>query len=517
MYLRVFFNTIITCISIIILIKIMSKNIHQRLQFDLGGITVHDIYCINLKTRKDRKLRMQRQAKRRKFPIKLWRVDLNSKDPIAGCRSSHIAIIKDAKKRKLDSILILEDDAQLTWKRLYVPQPPSDDWEMLYLGGDVQKVLDDPIANESKYWKRVCTRTTHAYIVNHTIYDTLLSTLSKTKDPIDVCYSKDIHPHHKCYIVTPIIFSQFNGYSDIEQRHMNYDGLLDKDLELEDSSSSSPLEPEELLDETLIEQENSTQCRLVLPDVSDEDLPPVSIITPTYNRRFIFPLAVRNFVKSIYPKNKLEWVIIDDSDDDQVAACWIPEDLRIKYVRCEVPKGQRLSIGQKRNIGVANSSYDYIVHMDDDDYYYPHNILARVKVLLANKGKQCAFSTMVGAYDLLESTSSFSFDVDSHGRRTRPCEATMIYTRDFWLKHKFNESYETSEGYHFIRGRWEQCVTYPSSFVMVAFQHSGNLTKNIRRLIPAKNNEQSLNFVDTFDRNTNEFLKTIIQTLPEWT
>ena len=36
-------------------------------------------------------------------------------------------------------------------------------------------------------------------------------------------------------------------------------------------------------------------CILKLPNISDEDLPYVSIITPTRNRRFIFELTIHQF------------------------------------------------------------------------------------------------------------------------------------------------------------------------------------------------------------------------------
>jgi hypothetical protein len=464
---------------------------------------------------------MERQARRRRFPVRFWRVDKNRRDPARGCLESHLAIIRDARKRKLPAILILEDDAKLLYRRLYVPPPPpGNDWDMLYLGGNVQRVFDDDESvNQSKHWKRAQMLTTHAYILHQRLYTKLIQELPKYQGPIDTYYCEQIHPDHKCYIVTPTIFTQFQGYSDVEGRETNYEGILDKDVEA--MAAAADDDQDETLDETETEwtkdDEGFMQCRLVLPPVSDEDLPPVSIVTPTYCRSEIFPLAVRNFYKFVYPRDKLEWVVIDDSPKGQAVSEWIPPDTRIKYVRCDVPEGQRLSIGQKRNIGVTNATYDYIVHMDDDDYYYPHSILARIKVLLAqqSKEKQCVFSTMVGTYDLLTNLSAFSFDVDAKGNRNRPCEATMAYTRQFWLERKYNESFRTAEGFHFVRGRRKQCVTMPYSFIMIAFTHTTNLTRDLRRVIPAEQKEtkEPINFIDTFDRETQDFIKTIVETI----
>ncbi len=488
---------------------------NNKIVFNLGGVHVYDIYCINVDKRKDRRLRMQRQAKRRKFAVKFWKVKLN-KDPIKGCLQSHLQIIQNAKRRKLPSILILEDDAKLTTKRLYIPTVPKN-WDMLYLGGNVQKIIDDDEFNDEKYWKRATILTTHAYIIRDSIYDEVIKGLQNYSGPIDVFYAEEIHPRKKCCIVIPSIFTQFSGYSDVEGKLVNYDGILDKDVLSMEAEQKIVDKPPEQLDETELtwskDQEGFAKCILKLPMYDDIDLPKVSIITPTYNRVDLFPIAVRNFYKFVYPWNKLEWVIIDDGHKDQLVNQFLPEDTRIKYVHCEVKEGQRLSIGQKRNIGVQCATNEIIVHMDDDDYYFPHSVLARVKVLLKNQtetGKQCVFSTMVGAYDLITKGSAFSFDVDVNGNRTRPCEATMIYTRQFWAERKFNEHYRTAEGFHFIRGRYDKCITMPYSFIMIAFTHKTNLTRELRRVIPAKEKSgNEISFTDLFDSETKEFIHLI--------
>ena len=46
------------------------------------------------------------------------------------------------------------------------------------------------------------------------------------------------------------------------------------------------------------------------------ELPFVSVCTPTYNRRPFIEQMIRCFDHQDYPKDKLEWIIIDDSSDD---------------------------------------------------------------------------------------------------------------------------------------------------------------------------------------------------------
>ena len=45
------------------------------------------------------------------------------------------------------------------------------------------------------------------------------------------------------------------------------------------------------------------------------ELPFVSLCTPTYNRRVFISQMIKNVEKQDYPKNKFEWIIIDDGSD----------------------------------------------------------------------------------------------------------------------------------------------------------------------------------------------------------
>ena len=73
---------------------------------------------------------------------------------------------------------------------------------------------------------------------------------------------------------------------------------------------------------------------LKLDRIKHSDLPKISIITPTYNRRKLFSMALNNFENFNYPKSKIEWVIVDDSPHDMDCV----EDLvsymkNVKYIR----------------------------------------------------------------------------------------------------------------------------------------------------------------------------------------
>jgi glycosyltransferase involved in cell wall biosynthesis len=104
-------------------------------------------------------------------------------------------------------------------------------------------------------------------------------------------------------------------------------------------------------------------------------LPFVSLCTPTFNRRPFIPYMIQCFEHQTYPKDRIEWIIIDDGTDSI-------EDLvkdipQVKYFRYE----EKILLGQKRNLMHSKCSGDIIIYMDDDDYYPPTRISHAVEEL----------------------------------------------------------------------------------------------------------------------------------------
>ena len=117
------------------------------------------------------------------------------------------------------------------------------------------------------------------------------------------------------------------------------------------------------------------------------ELPYVSVCTPTFNRRPFIQSAIECFNHQLYPKHRMEWIIVDDGTDKI-------EDLvsghpNVKYFK----SSEKLALGKKRNIMHANSCGDIIVYMDDDDYYPPERVSHAVEALMARPDILCAGSS----------------------------------------------------------------------------------------------------------------------------
>jgi hypothetical protein len=94
---------------------------------------------------------------------------------------------------------------------------------------------------------------------------------------------------------------------------------------------------------------------LDLPDISYDELPTVSVLTITYRRKQFFQLMWHVWNNYKYPKEKIEWVIIDDSPGDiDDLSDLIPQYPNIRYIRTPT----HMSVGEKRNFGVEQCSND---------------------------------------------------------------------------------------------------------------------------------------------------------------
>jgi len=122
--------------------------------------------------------------------------------------------------------------------------------------------------------------------------------------------------------------------------------------------------------------------------------PFVSVCTPTFNRRPFIEMMFRCFQNQTYPKERMEWIIVDDGTDkirDLVEKSGIEQ---IKYVSVQ----EKMVLGAKRNLMHKKTKGDILVYMDDDDYYPPERVEHAVDTLLSNPQALCAGSSEIYIY-----------------------------------------------------------------------------------------------------------------------
>jgi hypothetical protein len=221
------------------------------------------------------------------------------------------------------------------------------------------------------------------------------------------------------------------------------------------------------------------------PVLMAEDCPPITVITLLYNRRKFFDLACHNIMLSDYPKDKIEWIVVEDSDDpnedasDRVVQVGLnAAPLQLAYM----PLDKKTPIGEKRNKGIEKAKNDIILFMDDDDHYPETSFRRRVAWLLKHPMKpQCVGCTTIACYDLIRGVSAVNTPPYALSLGKRISEATLGFYKSWWVEKQFGKE-NLSEGEAFLQGRESQVLELPPQQIIVAFSHKKNTSG---RRIPA--------------------------------
>lgn len=216
------------------------------------------------------------------------------------------------------------------------------------------------------------------------------------------------------------------------------------------------------------------------PVVEAADLPPISIVTLTYNRRKFIDLAFHNLMWSDYPLDKIEWIVVEDSDNEQSAS----DKISAFTSRCEerpnntfrvvyVPLPKKTPVGEKRNIGCGRATNDIILFMDDDDHYPTTSFRRRVAWLTKQEARAVG-CTMMAMYDLIRGTSAVNVPPWGLPLGQRLSEASLAFRKSFWEERPF-PAINVAEGENWIKGREREFVEIPPQHIIVAMNHSGNV------------------------------------------
>jgi len=222
---------------------------------------------------------------------------------------------------------------------------------------------------------------------------------------------------------------------------------------------------------------------------SPSDCPPISVITLLHNRRKFVELAFHNLLITEYPKDKIEWVVIEDSDivEEQAADKIIKFGMQCSPIKVSyIPLDKKnVPIGAMRNRAIKKAEHDIILFMDDDDHYPPSSFTRRVAWLLNHPWKpSAAVCTTIACYDLVHGTSAVNTPPWSLGLSQRISEATLTFKKSWWDGQRFPKV-NMAEGEGFLQGRESDVVELQPQQIIVAMSHGKNASS--RRIPPAGN------------------------------
>jgi O-antigen biosynthesis protein len=195
------------------------------------------------------------------------------------------------------------------------------------------------------------------------------------------------------------------------------------------------------------------------------DLPLVSCIMPTHDRRAFLPEAIRGFLAQDYPN--LELLVVDDGKD--AVADLIPDDARIRYFRLDT----RLTVGAKRNFACEQARGSLIAHFDDDDWYPPSRVRVQVAALLERGADICGSSVLYFYDRARELAYLYRY---SGGTATWIAGTTMLYRRAFWERNRFVDVQVGEDTQFLWRMRHAKIADLKDPTLFIAAVHPGNVS-----------------------------------------
>ena len=194
------------------------------------------------------------------------------------------------------------------------------------------------------------------------------------------------------------------------------------------------------------------------------ELPRVSCIMPTRDRRAFVAQAVRYFLRQDYPDTEL--IVVDDGYDK--VADLMPDDPRIRYLR--LPAVQ--SVGAKRNVACQHATGEIIAHWDDDDWSAPGRLRSQVFALLGSGADVCGLSEVLHYRPLRGDAWLY------RAGDTRPAVAgcSIVYRRSVWAASAFPDVMIGEDSAFVGRLPPHRILALADRSLMVAVVHGRNVT-----------------------------------------
>ena len=202
--------------------------------------------------------------------------------------------------------------------------------------------------------------------------------------------------------------------------------------------------------------------------------PMVSVCTPTFNRRPFIASMLECFNHQTYPRDRMEWIIVDDGTDP--IGDLVSHHECVKYFKLDA----KISLGKKRNLMHEKARGEIIVYMDDDDYYPPERVSHAVDTLLHHRKRRTGIK-LAGSSEMYIYFKGLN---DGGGQMVQfgpygPNHATAA-TFAFWkeLLSELNLTYEEdaclAEERAFLRGYTVPMAQLDPMKVILVFSHEHN-------------------------------------------
>jgi hypothetical protein len=230
------------------------------------------------------------------------------------------------------------------------------------------------------------------------------------------------------------------------------------------------------------------------PKLSKKFYPMVSVCTPTFNRRPFIPAMLECFRNQTYPKDRMEWIIVDDGTDsikDLIEAANIPQ---IRYFREE----RKMALGEKRNYMHSKIKGTMVVYMDDDDYYPPERVSHAVDTLQAHREALCAGASEIYVYFKHIHTM---YQSGPYGPN-HATAGTFAFRVELLKDHRYDDHAALAEEKNFLKNYTVPFVQLDPLKTILVFSHNHN-TFDKKKLLENAHPQ----FFKPSDKKVDEFIR----------
>lgn len=158
-------------------------------------------FVINLNKRADRLQEFQAEMTNLGSPPVERFAAVERSPGILGCGLSHLAVLKEAKRRQLPAVCIFEDDFEVTvpatefWKRLRSFFEGARPWDVLMLAHNTTK--SEPAGDALV--KIIESQTASAYFVNAPFYDKLIGLYEEAMPQLEQTGQHWVYANDQCW------------------------------------------------------------------------------------------------------------------------------------------------------------------------------------------------------------------------------------------------------------------------------------------------------------------------------
>jgi hypothetical protein len=219
-------------------------------------------------------------------------------------------------------------------------------------------------------------------------------------------------------------------------------------------------------------------CKQIPQTKLEDEYPCISILTPLYDRNKFLPMMISNIKTFDYPKDRLEWFILDSKDGDSDVK-FIPDKGTYEIIRRQIHPvklryeyiNRKMTIADKRNYLSKNMTHNYFANMDSDDIYMECYLKYSYELIKKHKAGMCGSPQMIFLWPHLDYRVTA---IECESKR-QAHEATFFGTKKYLRSMGYYRKHEEKgEGASLIDYNENNFVKSECALQMICICHNTN-------------------------------------------